>query len=232
MPELAACKTLASAKQLVLLQPLAPTMHCCAALLARSSVSRVHAWHAALRTRRQSASRLRYRRAQDNSISPTLTLSRAASLPAMATSQGGLRIMAGAGAKKDPATEAVAVVPGGDVKEAVAASAEVDPSAAAPASEGDAPPPRLRTERVDNVMGSQAGAGSLISTSTGGTPLGIKTPGAARRRRREARREIESTRSASRLKRRNARARTAKNAAKRRKKKKKGQRDAIARRAR
>ena len=33
----------------------------------------------------------------------------------MATSQGGLRIMAAAGAKKDPATEAVAVVPGGDV---------------------------------------------------------------------------------------------------------------------
>ena len=51
-------------------------------------------------------------------------------------------------------------VPGGDVKEAVAASAEVDPAAPATASEGDAPPPRLRTERVDNVMGSQAGAGS------------------------------------------------------------------------
>ena len=48
----------------------------------------------------------------------------------MATSQGGLRIMAGAGAKKDSATE-VAVVPGGDVKEAVAASAEVDPAAPA-----------------------------------------------------------------------------------------------------
>ena len=46
----------------------------------------------------------------------------------MATSQGGLRIMAGAGAKKDPATEAVAVVPGGDVKEAVATSAEVAPA--------------------------------------------------------------------------------------------------------
>ncbi len=72
----------------------------------------------------------------------------------MATSQGGLRIMAGAGAKKDPATEA-AIVPGGDVKEAVAASAEVAP---AEASEGDAPPPRLRTERVDPDMGSQAGA--------------------------------------------------------------------------
>ena len=57
----------------------------------------------------------------------------------MATSQGGLRIMAGAGAKKDPATEAVAVVPGGDVKEAVAASAEVAPPTAS--EEGDAPPP-------------------------------------------------------------------------------------------
>ena len=63
--------------------------------------------------------------------------------------------MAGAGAKKDPATEAVAVVPGGDVKEAVAASAEVDPAAPTATTDGDAPPPRLRTERVDNVMGSQ-----------------------------------------------------------------------------
>ena len=61
---------------------------------------------------------------------PLRYLSYFARIAAMATSQGGLRIMAGAGAKKDPA-EAVAVVPGGDVKEAVAASAEVDPAAPA-----------------------------------------------------------------------------------------------------
>ena len=147
----------------------------------------------------------------------------------MATSQGGLRIMAGAGAKKDPATEAVAVVPGGDVKEAVAASAEIDPSAAATASEGDAPPPRLRTERVDNVMGSQAGAGSSDfhiyrrhRRTEQKRQEQLDADDEKQRRDREHAERVEA-------KRKECEARTAKNAAKRRKKKEaKAKRDAIA----
>ena len=147
----------------------------------------------------------------------------------MATSQGGLRIMAGAGAKKDPATEAVAVVPGGDVKETVAASAEVDPSAAAPAAEGDAPPPRLRTERVDNVMGSQAGAGSSDfhiyrrhRRTEQKRQEQLDADDEKQRRDREHAERVEA-------KRKECEARTAKNAAKRRKKKEaKAKRDAIA----
>ena len=147
----------------------------------------------------------------------------------MATSQGGLRIMAGAGAKKDPATEAVAVVPGGDVKEAVAASAEVDPAAPATASEGDAPPPRLRTERVDNVMGSQAGAGSSDfhiyrrhRRTEQKRQEQLDADDEKQRRDREHAERVEA-------KRKECEARTAKNAAKRRKKKDaKAKRDAIA----
>jgi len=145
----------------------------------------------------------------------------------MATSQGGLRIMAGAGAKKDPATEAVAVVPGGDVKEAVAASAEVD-TQAAPA-EADAPPPRLRTERVDNVMGSQAGAGSSDfhiyrrhRRTEQKRQEQLDADDEKQRRDREHAERVEA-------KRKECEARTAKNAAKRRKKKEaKAKRDAIA----
>ena len=144
----------------------------------------------------------------------------------MATSQGGLRIMAAAGAKKDPATEAVAVVPGGDVKEAVAASAEVAP---ATASEGDAPPPRLRTERVDNVMGSQAGAGSSDfhiyrrhRRTEQKRQEQLDADDEKQRRDREHAERVEA-------KRKECEARTAKNAAKRRKKKEaKAKRDAIA----
>ena len=146
----------------------------------------------------------------------------------MATSQGGLRIMAGAGAKKDPATEAV-VVPGGDVKEAVAASAEVDTAAPATASEGDAPPPRLRTERVDNVMGSQAGAGSSDfhiyrrhRRTEQKRQEQLDADDEKQRRDREHAERVEA-------KRKECEARTAKNAAKRRKKKEaKAKRDAIA----
>ena len=134
--------------------------------------------------------------------------------------------MAGAGAKKDPATEAVAVVPGGDVKEAVAASAEVAP---AEASEGDAPPPRLRTERVDNVMGSQAGAGSSDfhiyrrhRRTEQKRQEQLDADDEKQRRDREHAERVEA-------KRKECEARTAKNAAKRRKKKEaKAKRDAIA----
>ena len=143
----------------------------------------------------------------------------------MATSQGGLRIMAGAGAKKEQATEA-AIVPGGDVKEAVAASAEVAP---ATASEGDAPPPRLRTERVDNVMGSQAGAGSSDfhiyrrhRRTEQKRQEQLDADDEKQRRDREHAERVEA-------KRKECEARTAKNAAKRRKKKEaKLKRDAIA----
>ena len=149
-----------------------------------------------------------------------------ARIAAMATSQGGLRIMAGAGAKKDPATEAVAVVPGGDVKEAVAASAEVAPTAA---TDGDAPPPRLRTERVDNVMGSQAGAGSSDfhiyrrhRRTEQKRQEQLDADDEKQRRDREHAERVEA-------KRKECDARTAKNAAKRRKKKEaKAKRDAIA----
>ena len=147
----------------------------------------------------------------------------------MATSQGGLRIMAGAGAKKDPATEAVAVVPGGDVKEAVAASAEVDPAAPTATTDGDAPPPRLRTERVDNVMGSQAGAGSSDfhiyrrhRRTEQKRQEQLDADDEKQRRDREHAERVEA-------KRKECEARTAKNAAKRRKKKEaKAKRDAIA----
>ena len=47
--------------------------------------------------------------------------------------------MAGAGAKKDPATEAVAVVPGGDVKEAVAASDALQLPAKNPTNSSSSP---------------------------------------------------------------------------------------------
>ena len=84
----------------------------------------------------------------------------------MATSQGGLRIMAGAGAKKDPATEAVAVVPGGDVKEAVAASAEVAPAEVAteagPSTSGAA---ALPTPSRDATVSAAARAAEVYRTS-------------------------------------------------------------------
>ena len=146
----------------------------------------------------------------------------------MATSQGGLRIMAGAGAKKEQATEAVAVVPGGDAKEAVAASAEVDPAAPTAATDGDAPPPRLRTERVDNVMGSQAGAGSSDfhiyrrhRRTEQKRQEQLDADDEKQRRDREHAERVEA-------KRKECEDRTARNAAKRRKKKEnKAKRDAV-----
>ena len=82
--------------------------------------------------------------------------------------------MAGAGAKKDPATEAVAVVPGGD-------KAKRDASRSGGGIGGSSH--ALRTERVDNVM-AQGARGA--STSTEGTAAPNKSARAARRRRREA----------------------------------------------
>lgn len=146
----------------------------------------------------------------------------------MATSQGGLSIMSGEG--KEPAAEQPAlVIPGAGSGSAVAASSEVDAAPAAPAPEAEAPPPpRLKVERVDNVMGSQAGAGS--------SDFHIYRRHAKTEMRRQERMEADDQKKerdedhARRVetKRKECDARTAKNAAKRRKKKDaKAKRDAI-----